>query len=117
MFIFSRNFFIHFRNQFFLFYFFFYNTIWRIWKRPTTKNGIGFYVLKESKAGEETVTLIYDGSITGFITVYDEAIPGTHDASTELEEAVIDQKYKILLTKKVKNGELKTNLAYYQQQN
>ena len=48
------------------------------------------------------------------MSVYDEAIPGTHDASTELEEAVIDQKYKLLLTKKVNNGELKTNLAYYQ---
>ena len=41
------------------------------------------------KAGEETVTLIYDGSITRSISVYDEVIPGTHDVSTVLEEAVI----------------------------
>ena len=67
------------------------------------KNGVGFHVLKESKAGEDTVTLIFDGSIEGSMTVYDEASPDdNHGASTVLEEAVIGQKLQSLINKEGK---------------
>ena len=58
----------------------------------STKNGIGFHVLKESKSGEQYVTLIYDGVLSGSATVYDEAIPGEHDVTSVLENSVVGQK-------------------------
>ena len=60
--------------------------------------GISFYVLKASKAGETTVTLIYDGTLSGSSTVYDEAIPGEHDATSELEQAAIWTKIQTATT-------------------
>lgn len=66
-------------------------------------NGIGFHVLKESKAGEDTVTLIYDGAIKDSMTIYDEAIPDeNHFASTVLEESVIGQKLQQLINQEGK---------------
>ena len=64
------------------------------------KNGIGFHVLKESKEGERTVTLIYDGVLEGSSTVYDEARPDdNHPASTVLEESVAGQLLNQLINK------------------
>jgi len=57
------------------------------------KNGNGFHVIKESKAGEQYVTMIYDGVVSGSPTVYDELIPGQHEEVTSVyEKAVIGQK-------------------------
>ena len=66
-------------------------------------NGIGFHVLRSSGAGERTVTLIYDGVITGSATVYDETIPSTsgeaHEATAVLEQAVIGTKLNQIVNK------------------
>jgi hypothetical protein len=53
---------------------------------------VGFHVLKESKSGETTVTLIYDGVLDGSGTVYDETRPDdNHDATSVLEQSVVGQ--------------------------
>ena len=62
-----------------------------------TEIGKGFHVLKESKAGEETVTAIADGTVTDkrsdglpvSPSIYDETMIGTHDATTVRENAYI----------------------------
>src|SRR5574344_500348 len=59
--------------------------------------GRAFHVLKASAAGEETVTLIFDGTADeprsdGAPTspvVYDEVMPGEHEPTTILETAYI----------------------------
>lgn len=57
------------------------------------EDNTGFHVLKESQAGETTVTLIYDGVIEGSATVYDETNPDeNHDASVLLDESIVGQK-------------------------
>lgn len=55
--------------------------------------GTGFHVLKESKSGERTVTLIYDGTIEGSPTIYDETRPDDgHEATANLNDSVVYQK-------------------------
>lgn len=63
-----------------------------------TEIGKGFHVLRESKAGEETVTAIADGTVTDkrsdglpvSPSIYDETMIGTHDATTVRENAYIN---------------------------
>ena len=62
-------------------------------------NGNGFHVLRDSKAGEETVTLIYDGTIEGSPTVYDESNPGeNYVATADLNQAEIGRKLNSVMT-------------------
>ncbi|MDO4375746.1 MAG: hypothetical protein Q4C33_01055 [bacterium] len=59
--------------------------------------GRAFHVLKPSAAGEETVTLIFDGTADEkrsdgapvSPTIYDEVTPGEHEPTTILEKAYI----------------------------
>ena len=55
---------------------------------------VNFIVLKESQAGESTVTLIYDGTIAGSSTIYDEIRPddGHDEVTTVLDTSVVGQK-------------------------
>lgn len=48
------------------------------------EDGKAFHVLKTSAAGEETVVALYDGVVEGSPTIYDEPIPGTHEATSDI---------------------------------
>lgn len=63
-----------------------------------THNGNGFHVLKDSKAGEKTVTLIYDGTIEGSPMVYDESnTEKSHEATAILENSLIGQQLNSII--------------------